>query len=90
MNTSPERPGDGGVDARLLEDAAEIGARRALAAVGLHDADASKDVHELRALLADWRSVKTGVLAALGKAFAMAILGALAVAVGWKWIPRAD
>ena len=43
----------------MLEDAAERGARRALEKVGLHDAQAGKDVAELRDLLEAWRDTKT-------------------------------
>ncbi len=42
----------------LLDDAAEKGARRALAHVGLQDIDAAVDLKDLRALLDAWRDAK--------------------------------
>ncbi len=43
---------------RLLEQASETGARRALARLGLDDPSASKDMAELRELLSAWRDAK--------------------------------
>ena len=43
----------------MLERAAEDGARKALAAIGLHDEHASGDIEELRGLLSAWRATKT-------------------------------
>lgn len=73
--------------ARLLDEAAEKGARRALKAVGLHDEEAGRDIHELRDLLDAWREVRRTVRTALIRAFAMALLGGLAAWAGikWKW-----
>lgn len=42
----------------LIEQASEAGATRALARIGLSDADAGKDIHDLRELLAAWRDAK--------------------------------
>ena len=42
----------------IAEEAGERGARRALAALGLGDASAAKDMAELRELLAAWRDAK--------------------------------
>jgi hypothetical protein len=42
----------------LVEEACDIGARRALARMGLEDAAALADMHELRTLLEAWRDVK--------------------------------
>lgn len=42
----------------MLERAAEDGARKALAAVGLHDDLASGDIEELRELLSAWRTTR--------------------------------
>ena len=42
----------------LLEEAAEEGARKALERLGLHDANAATDVHEMRSLLEAWRDVR--------------------------------
>ncbi len=43
----------------LVEEASEMGARRALARLGLNDEDARDDVIELRQLLKAWRDAKT-------------------------------
>lgn len=43
----------------LVEEASEMGARRALARLGLADEDARDDVVELRQLLKAWRDAKT-------------------------------
>ena len=42
----------------LLEEAGELGARRALARLGLADESAREDVTELRQLLKAWRDAK--------------------------------
>ncbi len=47
----------GDLDARL-EEAARRGAKAALAAIGLNDGCASKDVRDLRDLLHAWRDVR--------------------------------
>jgi len=42
----------------MLREAAEWGAKRALADIGLHDDGAGTDVKELRGLLESWRDAK--------------------------------
>jgi Family of unknown function (DUF6127) len=42
----------------LVEESCDIGARRALSRLGLEDAQALADMHELRTLLDAWRDVK--------------------------------
>ncbi len=42
----------------IVEEASELGARRALARMGLDDASARHDLSELRQLLAAWRDAK--------------------------------
>ena len=42
----------------LIEEASELGAGRALEALGLRDADARRDMDELRELLQAWRDAK--------------------------------
>ncbi|MEA3030275.1 MAG: hypothetical protein QOG13_1600 [Sphingomonadales bacterium] len=42
----------------LIEEASEIGAERALAALGLRDENARRDMDELRELLRAWRDAK--------------------------------
>ncbi len=46
----------------LVEEAAELGARRALARLGLADEAARDDVTELRELLKAWRDAKSTAL----------------------------
>ena len=48
----------------LIEAASEAGATRALNRIGLHDADAGKDIVELRQLIQGWRDAKTSALRA--------------------------
>ncbi|MBU6206855.1 MAG: hypothetical protein KGQ42_04145 [Alphaproteobacteria bacterium] len=45
----------------MAEEAAESGAQRAMAAIGLADEAAHKDVAELRQLLAAWRDAKSSM-----------------------------
>lgn len=42
----------------LVEEASEVGAARALSALGLDDPHATVDLHELRQLLMTWRDVR--------------------------------
>jgi hypothetical protein len=49
----------------LVEESSELGAGRALASLGLADANARKDMDELRQLLAAWRDAKTSARRAL-------------------------
>lgn len=44
----------------LVEESSESGAKRALAALGLDDARARRDMDELRELLSAWRDAKRG------------------------------
>lgn len=71
----------------LLEAAAERGAKKALVQVGLHDDDAMGDLRDLRGLLGAYRTVKSSILATVGKAIAVAILAALAFKFGINWKP---
>lgn len=45
----------------LIEEASEAGASRALARIGLADAGAGGDIHELRQLLLAWRDTRRAV-----------------------------
>lgn len=67
----------------MLEKAAEDGARRALAGVGLHDEDAADDVRDLRSLMADWRTVKRGVFTSMANALVLGLIGAIATGIWW-------
>ena len=42
----------------LVEESSQAGARRTLAALGLHDDKARRDMDELRELLSAWRDAK--------------------------------
>lgn len=64
---------------RLINEAAEEGATRALEKIGLHDENAPKDITELRTLLDSWRQTKSTVLKTIVQWMTMAILGALAL-----------
>lgn len=70
--------------ARLLEEASELGAQRALARMGLDDPHARTDLSELRQLLQAWRDAKTSAWKA---AVAWIVRGALAlllVGIAWR------
>ena len=62
----------------LIERAAERGARKALAQVGLQDEDAGRDVQELRGLLEAWRATRRTILQTVTRLVTTAILTALA------------
>ena len=49
----------------LIEEASEIGAERALGALGLTDPKARRDMDELRELLQAWRDAKKSALRAV-------------------------
>lgn len=70
----------------MLADAADRGAQRALARLGLHDENAMKDVDELRGLLGAWRLTKrTAWKATIGllvKAVFLALLAGVLVKTG--------
>jgi hypothetical protein len=62
----------------LIEEASELGAGRALAALGLSDGKARRDMDELRELLQAWRDAKKGAWQA-AVSWAVRILLALLV-----------
>jgi len=75
----------------IAEEAGELGARRALARLGLADSNAAKDMAELRELLGAWRDAKKSALkAAMGWVVRMllaAVLVGLAVKMGFGgWV----
>lgn len=75
----------------IAEEAGELGARRALARLGLEDAGAGKDMAELRELLAAWRDAKRSAVkevVAWGVRLGLAlVLVGLAVKLGfWGWV----
>jgi len=61
----------------LVEQAAELGARRALRNIGLSDEDALVDVSELRGLLDSWRTAKRTVGKTIVQGITTLILGGL-------------
>jgi Family of unknown function (DUF6127) len=63
----------------LVEEASEVGADRALAALGLKDDNARRDMDELRELLRAWRDAKKSAWNAV-VSWAVRILLALLVA----------
>lgn len=69
----------------LLTAAAERGARNALAAVGLTDAEAGRDIHELRSLLVGWRDARRTVAHAVLRGVTALLLSGLALAAGMLW-----
>jgi len=70
-----------------MAEAAEEGANRALARVGLHDEDAGEDIRGLRDLLRSYRTVRTSMLSTFGKWLMTVILLALAWFAGAKgWL----
>lgn len=66
----------------LLAAASRRGAEQALAALGLHDDAAPRDVVELRDLLETWRAMKRGAFQTVGKLFAAVFLAGLVAALG--------
>jgi hypothetical protein len=62
----------------LIEEASELGAERALGALGLTDAKARRDMDELRELLQAWRDAKKSAVSAV-VAWAVRILLAVLV-----------
>jgi hypothetical protein len=75
----------------IVEEAGELGARRALEKLGLEDAAAGKDMAELRELLGAWRDAKRSALKAAcawaGRMIAAGLLFALAVKFGFSdWL----
>ncbi len=67
----------------MLEKAAEDGAKKALAAIGLHDEAAANDVRDLRSLMADWRAMKRGVFTSLANALVLGALGLIVAGTLW-------
>lgn len=70
----------------LLEAASELGARKALARLGLADEKARDDINELRELLGAWRDAKLSarreVVSWIIRALFAALLIGLAVKLG--------
>ncbi len=79
----------GGIDPvvlrQLLDEAAERGARRALADLGIHDVDAADDLRELRALLEAWRDAKRTMRRTVVRWVTTLVLVGLAVWAGARF-----
>ena len=92
MSGAPHRSGDRADDravlAALLQQAGEAGARAALSDLGLSDASARDDIHELRQLLAAWRDAKRSARSAaidwLVRGMLAALLIGIALRVGFS------
>ena len=68
----------------VVEEASELGARRALARLGLADEAARDDVSDLRQLLGAWRDAKKGVWAAVIDWAVRGMLALLVVGLSMK------
>lgn len=67
----------------MMREAAEYGARKALADLGLHDEDAGSDVKELRGLLDSWRATKAAAWSTTVKVLTTSFLGLIGIGI---WI----
>jgi hypothetical protein len=79
--------GDGASRATLrgvVEEACDMGARRALASLGLEDEHAGKDMRELRDLLSTWRDAKKSAVQAVAGWFVKLLLALLVVGMTVK------
>jgi hypothetical protein len=65
---------------KMLEEASDKGATKALCRIGLHDEDAVHDVKQLRNLLDNWRDTKKTVASTIVKVITVAILGFITLA----------
>ena len=61
----------------MREDAAERGAKKALAGVGLGDEKAPEHIRGLRDLFDMYRTVRNGALKQIGQGIALVLIGAL-------------
>ena len=80
MAQAERRGGDLVTLRALVEESSEAGARRALASLGLDDANARRDMDELRELLSAWRDAKRSAWRAVvswatGLALALLLIG---------------
>ncbi len=68
----------------VIEEASEMGARRALASIGLEDANAGRDVRELRDLLSAWRDARKSAVQAVAGWFVRLLLALLVLGIAVK------
>lgn len=72
----------------IVEAAAERGAKKALAAIGLADEYAADDVRGLRNLFKMYRLAQKTAITSFVKAFMLVILGAIALGAGQWFISK--
>jgi len=70
---------------KIINRAAEQGAKQALKDIGLSDEEAYDDVKELRGLLDAWRATKSTVGQTMARMLTTSILTALAVGIWMSW-----
>ena len=68
----------------LIEEASEVGAERALAALGLKDEHARRDMDELRELLRAWRDAKKSAAQAVVSWAVRIVLAVLVAGIAVK------
>lgn len=68
----------------LVEEAGEAGATRALAALGLEDERARRDMDELRELLSTWRDVKRSAWKTVAAWVVRLLLAAVMVGMAYR------
>jgi hypothetical protein len=68
----------------VIEEASELGARRALASLGLEDEGAGQDLRELRGLLGAWRDAKTSAVKAVAEWCVRLVLALVVVGIAVK------
>lgn len=68
----------------MIEEASEAGATRALAALGLEDATARRDMDEVRELLGTWRDVKKSAWQTVARWATRIALAALMVSIAYQ------
>lgn len=69
---------------KLIEEASNRGANRALERVGLHDESAGRDIQEIRTLLSSWRSVKSEAIKSVTGLVTKTLLVAILIGLGVK------
>lgn len=69
----------------MLRIASEEGAKRALKEVGLQDADAGKDIHDLRTLIDGYRTVKKTAIRTIVQGLVIFMLGLLSMGAFMKY-----
>lgn len=68
----------------VIEEASEAGASRALAALGLEDTKARRDMDEVRELVGAWRDVKKSAWQTVARWATRIVLAALMVSIAYQ------